>query len=220
MTRRRLVALVSVAVLFTLGLLVVAAVFFITRTNTGRERLRGALQPWVASKIRGGTIYIGHLGGNFLTYVTVDSLAIRDKRGELFASTGQTTCSVRSARPDRQPRLCSAVLIEHPYVHLIQHANGVWNFKEIFAVREHELRRTPKDPNGSRLGRLHRLRFGDDPERVVLSHPVVASGRFAARRRARQRHSRAPDQSGQGRFPRRSTAMAADTRGRNIHGLV
>ena len=82
MTRRRLVALVSVAVLFTLGLLVVGAVFLITGTNTGREQLRGVLHPWVASKIPGGSIYIGHLGGNFLTYVTIDSLAIRDKRGE------------------------------------------------------------------------------------------------------------------------------------------
>ena len=108
MTRRRLVALVSVAVLFTLGLLVVGAVFFITGTNAGRERLRGVLQPWVASKIHGGSIYIGHLGGNFLTYVTVDSLAIRDKRGELFASTGRDDVHVRSARPDRQPHLHSA----------------------------------------------------------------------------------------------------------------
>ena len=51
MRRRRLVALVSVAVLFTLGLLVVGAVFIITGTNFGRERLRGFIQPFVASKL-------------------------------------------------------------------------------------------------------------------------------------------------------------------------
>ena len=133
MTRRRLVALVSVAVLFTLGLLVVGAVFLITGTNAGRERLRGVLQPWVASKIRGGSIYIGHLGGNFLTYVTIDSLAIRDKRGELLASTGKTTCTYDPRDLIDSRVFVRRCFIEHPYVHLIQHANGVWNFKEIFA---------------------------------------------------------------------------------------
>ena len=126
-------ALVSVAVLFTLGLLTVSAVFLITRTEMGRERLRGVLQPWVASKIRGGSVYIGHLSGNFLTYVTVDSLAVRDKRGELLASTERTTCTYDPRDLIDSRVFVRRCFIEHPYVHFIQHANGVWNFKEVFA---------------------------------------------------------------------------------------
>ena len=151
MKRRRLVALVSVAVLFTLGLFIVAGIFFITATYTGRERLRSVLQPWVASKVHGGTIYIGHLSGNFLTGVSVDSLAIRDQRGELLASTGRTTCSYdpRDVIDNRiWVRRCS---IEHPYVHLIQHASNAWNFKEIFASANAAPSK-PKDPNARGLG--------------------------------------------------------------------
>ena len=151
MTRRRLVALVSVAVLFTLGLLVVVAVFFITGTNTGRERFRGWLQPFVASKIRGGTIYIGHLSGNFLTGISVDSLAIRDKRGELLASTGRTTCTYDPRDLIDNRIFVRRCFVEHPYVHLIQHANSNWNFKEIFASANAAPSK-PKDPNARGWG--------------------------------------------------------------------
>src|SRR5437764_3907254 len=151
MTRRRLVALVSVAVLFTLGLLVVGTVFFITGTNSGRERLRGFLQPLIASRVRGGTIYIGHLSGSFLTGVSVDSLAIRDKRGELLASTGRTTCSYDPRDLIDSRIFIRRCVVEHPYVHLIQHADNVWNFKEIFGSANAAPPK-PKDPNACGCG--------------------------------------------------------------------
>src|SRR5678815_2441185 len=94
MRRRRLVALVSAAVLFTLGLAVVTAILVVTRTQWGRDKfLTIFLQPLVSSRVHGGSIYIGHLGGNFLTYVTVDSVAIRDKRGEYLLATGSITAT-------------------------------------------------------------------------------------------------------------------------------
>ena len=68
MTRRRLVALVSIAVLFTLGLIVVGSVLLVTRTITGREKLRDILiQPFATRSLKNGTIYIGHLSGSLLT---------------------------------------------------------------------------------------------------------------------------------------------------------
>ena len=48
MTRRRLVALVSAAVLVTLGLLVFAGVLFLTHTSTGRDKLRDLARPYIA----------------------------------------------------------------------------------------------------------------------------------------------------------------------------
>src|SRR5215216_1195606 len=91
MTRRRLVALVSTAVLVTLGLMVFATGFFLTHTEAGRGKLHNFIQPWAASKTRGGSLYLGRLSGSFINGIVIDSVAIRDKRGELFASTGRIT---------------------------------------------------------------------------------------------------------------------------------
>src|SRR5688572_31286089 len=89
MRRRNLVLLVSAITFSVLGILAVAVILYVTRTNAGRERLRGVLEPFVASKVQGGKVYIGKLGGNFLTEITVDSFAIRDQNDELFVSTGR-----------------------------------------------------------------------------------------------------------------------------------
>src|SRR4051812_8079609 len=94
MRRRRLVLLVSAITLGALGLLAVAVVLFVTRTELGREQVRAFAQPFVQSKIAGGKVYIGKLGGNFITEVTVDSFAIRDMSGELFVSTGPMTLAI------------------------------------------------------------------------------------------------------------------------------
>src|SRR5215213_3372810 len=91
MTRRRLVALVSAAVLVTLGLVVFATGFLLTHTEAGRGKLHDFIQPLIASKIRGGTLYLGRVSGSFINGIVIDSVAIRDKRGALFLSTGRVT---------------------------------------------------------------------------------------------------------------------------------
>src|SRR6185503_12638774 len=91
MRRRRLVLLVSAITLGALGILAMAAILFVTRTATGRGWLRAVAQSFVASKVAGGKVYIGNLRGNFLTEITIDSIAIRDKANELFLSTGPVT---------------------------------------------------------------------------------------------------------------------------------
>ena len=133
MTRRKLVALVSIGVLFTLFLIVVGSAWFLIRTETGRNRVRSFAQSIVDQRLKGGKIYIGRLSGSFLTGITIDTVAIRDKRGELFASSGRVDVSY-----DPRDLFDSRLFIrrthaEHPYVHIIQHADGSWNFKEIFS---------------------------------------------------------------------------------------
>jgi hypothetical protein len=133
MTRRKLVALVSIGVLFTLFLIVVGSAWFLMRTTAGREKIRSIAQTLVDQKLKGASIYIGHLDGNFLTGVSIDSVAIRDKHGELFASSGRVTV-VYNPRDLFDSRLfIRRTHVEHPFVHIVQHANGSWNFKEIFA---------------------------------------------------------------------------------------
>src|SRR5438309_327413 len=133
MTRRRLVAIVSVAILFTIGLIVVGSIAFVTRTSPGRERLRRIAQGIIDQRMKGGSIYLGRISGSLLTSVTFDSLAIRDNSGELLASTGRATFTYDPRDLFDNRIFIRHAVVEHPYVHLIQHANGVWNFKQIFA---------------------------------------------------------------------------------------
>jgi translocation and assembly module TamB len=151
MKRRRLVALVSAAVLLVIGIAVVAAVLVITRTDVGRRSVRNFVRPLIASRVKGGTLYIGHLGGNLITNLVIDSVAIRDKRGELLMSSGRIMLEYNPRDLIDSRIYITRASIEHPYVHLIQHENGVWNFKEIFASPSPQPNK-PKNPNERNLG--------------------------------------------------------------------
>jgi translocation and assembly module TamB len=133
MKRRNLVALVAASVFGTLAVVVFATLFFVTQTTRGHERVRRFVQPLLSGLVKGGDIYIGHLSGNLLNQLAVDSVAIRDKRGELLASTGRVTVSYNWRDLVDYRILIRRARLEHPYVHLIQHENGVWNFNDIFA---------------------------------------------------------------------------------------
>ncbi|HEY6830108.1 MAG TPA: hypothetical protein VI259_24810, partial [Gemmatimonadaceae bacterium] len=93
MKRRKLVALVAAITFSFLGLLVVSGVFFVTRTQTGRDWVRDLATPLIQRGVKGGTVHIGRVTGNFLTGFSIDTFAIRDKRGELFVSTGRVSVS-------------------------------------------------------------------------------------------------------------------------------
>ena len=154
MTRRRLVALVSASVLVTLGLLVFATGLFITRTSAGRGKLHDIIQPMIASKVHGGSVYLGKVSGSFITGIVIDSLAIRDKRGELFLSTGRLTLSYNWRDIVDNRIYIRRGRVEHPYVHIVQHANGQWNFREIFASdnKQPTTPALPKDLNTRGFG--------------------------------------------------------------------
>src|SRR5215813_7323830 len=133
MKRRSLVALVAAGVLVFLGLLAVSAVLFFTRTYRGREYVRSFAQPLIARGIKGGKVYIGHLSGSFLNQLTIDSVAIRDERGDLFLSTGQITLDYNPRDIVDARAFFRRATVEHPYVHIVQHNDYHWNFKQIFA---------------------------------------------------------------------------------------
>jgi translocation and assembly module TamB len=152
MRRRRLVLLVSAITFGVLGILAIGLILFVTRTSPGREQLRRVIAPFVASKIQGGKVYIGAIGGNFINEITVDSLAIRDKDDELFISTGRVSVSF-DLRDIADYRLFfRRARIERPYVHLIQHEDGSWNFRRIFASGK---------PQGPKPLETPRRKFGD-----------------------------------------------------------
>ncbi len=149
MKRRSLVALVAAGVLVFLGLLVVSGVFFVIRTYRGREWVRTSVaQPFIARALKGrGSIYLGHIGGNFLSQLTIDSVAIRDGRGELVMSSGPITLEYNPRDLIDYRILIRRATLEHPYVHFVQYADYSWNFKKLFATSP-----TPKTPEVSTRG--------------------------------------------------------------------
>lgn len=132
MKRRKLVALVAAITFAFLGLLAVSAVLFVTRTQTGRDWVRDLVTPLVARAAKGGTVHIGRVTGNFLTGFTVDTFAIRDKRGELFLSTGRVSVSYNPRDILDYRIYIHRASVQHPYVHIVQHNDYSWNFREIF----------------------------------------------------------------------------------------
>jgi len=154
MTRRRLVALVSAIVLVSLLLLVFATGLFVTHTSTGRNKLRDlVVKPFVAGKFPNATFYLGQISGSFIGNITLDTLAIRDKRGELFLSTGRVTVAYNWRDLVDNRIYVQRADVQHPYLHFVQHANGEWNFREIFAgAKKPNLPELPKDVNTRNLG--------------------------------------------------------------------
>ena len=132
MKRRKLVALVALITFAFLGLLTVSAVLFVTRTQRGRDWVRDIATPLIARAAKGGTVHVGRITGNFLTGFTVDTFAIRDKRGELFLSTGRVSVSYNPRDILDYRIYIRRASVQHPYVHLVQHNDYSWNFKEIF----------------------------------------------------------------------------------------
>jgi hypothetical protein len=165
MSRRRLVALVSAFVLLGVLFAAVAVVVSVTRTDYGREQIRRLLVDRVGAAMRGrGTIYIGRIGGGFLTGVTIDSVAIRDAEDSLFVAVGRV-----EVRYDPRDILDKRLLFRHlrverPVVHFRRHADGVWNFRRIFPSG-------PPKPKSAQRG------FGDfiviDSAELVDAHVAV-----------------------------------------------
>ena len=143
-------------------------------------------------------MYIGHLGGNILTYVTVDSFAIQDKRGDYLVATGRITANY-SIRDLIDYRIyVTRAEIAHPYVHLVQHSNDEWNFKEIFRTAPSTGVRPNQGLQVAKPRRLHGVRFDAREKRDVPDHDAVDARRKG--RGARQCDSGASHESTQSRL--------------------
>jgi uncharacterized protein involved in outer membrane biogenesis len=126
-SRRKVVALSSAAVILLLVVAVVATFYTVTGTNFGREWTRR--QIVAMTKRAHGRVYIGRISGGFLTGVRIDSLEIRDEQNVVFLATGPVTAHYDPRDLLDRRILLSGVDVERPYVHLIRHADGRWNWR-------------------------------------------------------------------------------------------
>src|SRR5918999_1118145 len=161
MSRRRLVAIISAAVLLLIGVVAGAAVLSVTQTDLGRDYVRRYLQAQVTSKLgKRGKMYIGRMTGGLITGVVVDSFAIRDEEDSLFVSAGpiEITYDPRDILDKRL--LIGRLVLHNPYVNLRRHSDGVWNYRRIF-------------PKGPPRVRTPERRFG---EYIVIDSATIVDG--------------------------------------------
>ena len=147
MTRRKLVALVAAIVLLSIGLVVVGTGFFLTRTDYGRAKVRDIALPYLEGLFPNANLYVGKISGSVIGGIVIDTIAIRDKRGDLFASTGRVTVEYNWRDLFDYRVFITRATVEHPFVHIVQHTNGRWNFKEVFASNKPPQPQQPKLAN-------------------------------------------------------------------------
>jgi len=162
MSRRRRVVLSSAVLLLGVAVLLILSVGVASRSEYGQERVRRFLTAWLSARVN-GTMYVGRVRGGFLDGVTVDSIEIRDDRGELFVASGPTKIHY-----DLRDLFDKRIVLRHleltnPVVQVRQYADGSWNFRRIFPGGQPE-------PIGRRRG------FGDF---VIFDSASIGSGRAA-----------------------------------------
>lgn len=128
MSRRRLVVLGTAAVLLTLLAGTVGGVAAVTRTAAGRALLRRALLPVLQAAIP-GRLYVGAIGGTFVTRLTIDSLEIRTPAGRPFLATGPISVTYDPRDLLDRRIVIKALEVTRPVVELVDYGNDDWNWR-------------------------------------------------------------------------------------------
>jgi len=149
MARPRTIIFTAAGLLLGVLLLALGGVAGLTQTDRGRAVLRHALLPVLRAAVP-GQLYVGTIGGNLFTMITIDSLELRAPDGTPFLRTGPV-------RVEYDPRdlLARRLVVRHAVVqrlqvHLVDYGNDDWNWMRA-------LRRTDPMPSPRRTGRG----FGD-----------------------------------------------------------
>lgn len=131
MRRRTLVLSVAAAALAGTAALAALAVWAVTNTEVGLERVRRLVVAQAAGAVH-GRLHVGRLSGNLLGDLRVDSLEIRGLDDSLFVATGplRVTYDLRDLIDRRI--LLRSVQVLRPVVRLHEYGRGRWNWKDIF----------------------------------------------------------------------------------------
>ena len=120
-----------VTVLLMLVAVAALALFVVTNTNWGRERVRGYAVNFLQGKVN-GRVTIGSLSGNLLSSVTAHDFAIRDSAGAPFMVADVVTASYSLPSLLSKRLWFDDVTITRPLVLLDHPPAGQWNYKTIF----------------------------------------------------------------------------------------
>ena len=131
MRRRTLFLAVAAAAFAGVVLVAVLAVWAVTNTEWGLERVRQLVVAQVRGSVR-GRLFVGRLSGSLLGDLQVDSVEIRGADDSLFIATGpvRVTYDVRDLI-DRRIFLRSVDVVR-PKLRVKEFRDGSWNWKKIF----------------------------------------------------------------------------------------
>jgi hypothetical protein len=145
--------------------LAVVAVYVVTGTDWGRERVRRKAESMIASMVH-GNVKIGRLSGNLLIGMTVHDFSITDTSGAPFAAVESFTATYSIVSLLRKHVWIEDAVIVRPLVVLDRPPNGKWNWQWIIR-RDTTKRSTP-----------HKIAWGDW---VRFSDAKVVNGQLIVR---------------------------------------
>ncbi len=134
-------ALVGLIMILSLVAIAAGALWILTGTDWGRERVRRYAQNAINGMIHGRAT-IGRLSGNLLTGMVVHDFAITDSAGKPFVAVESFTAKYNVMSLLRKHIWIEDPVIVRPLIVLDRPPNGTWNWARIFPRDT-----TPKAPS-------------------------------------------------------------------------
>lgn len=142
--------MLAVLIVITLG---AGAVYVMSGTDWGHERMRRYAQAFLENAAKGGHVHIGKVTGNLLTGITVNDFVITDSANNPFVAVSRMRGDYGISDLVHKRIWIDNVVLERPLVVLDRRPSGHWNWREIFP------RDTTPKPASAQKGWTDRLRF-------------------------------------------------------------
>ncbi len=150
MARPRTIVFTAAGLLFGLLMLCVAAAALVTQTARGRGMLRQAALPVLRRAIP-GSLYVGRIGGNLFTNITVDSLDLKAPDGTPVLRTGPVRLEYDVRDLFARRSVLRYAEIVRPAAFMVDYGDGDWNWKRSL-FQPGRSSSAPSEP--SRMGRI------------------------------------------------------------------
>jgi hypothetical protein len=119
----------------TLVVLVAVLLFFgLTRTQVGREGLRGQIERSFAQQFR-GTLEIGRLSGNLVYDLYATDVRLRDPKGRVVLAADSVVVEPSWRGLLGRRLVLDEATLFRPRLDLVRNADGRWNLGDVFAPR-------------------------------------------------------------------------------------
>ncbi len=146
--RRRTIVLGTAAVLLLLLVAAVGGLVSLTQTDWGRALIVRTAMPLARAAVP-GRLYVGKMGGNLFSDITIDSVDVRAPDGTPFLSTGPI-------RLQYEPRdlldgriVVRSLDVTRPVITLIDYGKDDWNWRRALQKEP----RKKKAPSSGRFGK-------------------------------------------------------------------
>jgi translocation and assembly module TamB len=129
--RKRTIAMTTVGVVFALLAIAIGAVFVLTQTDWGRERVTN----FVVGQLRGAThgyVTVGRIDGNLLHGATIVGVSITDSSHAPFVTADTIVANYKLRDLIGERIYLDNVRVVHPVIVIDRKPGGAWNYDRIF----------------------------------------------------------------------------------------